>query len=67
MRSRSRPRSRDRASGPKIEIETEIEGTSGEAAIGILMTLSQKRTIDSARGSFLGKELPTGLRLADGN
>ena len=36
------------------------------AAIGILMALSPKRENDSARGSFLGKELPTGLRLADG-
>ena len=38
----------------------------GEAAVGILMTLHPNRAIDSARGSFLGKELPTGLRLADG-
>ena len=37
------------------------------AAIGILMALSPKRENDSARGSFLGKELPTGLRLAGGN
>ena len=27
----------------------------------------QNRAIDSARGSFLGKELPTGLRLAEGS
>ena len=40
---------------------------SGFAAIGILKTLSQNRAIDSARGSFLGKELPTGLRLAEGS
>ena len=39
----------------------------GFAAVGILITLSPKRTNDSAVGSFLGKELPTGLRLADGN
>ena len=37
------------------------------AAIGILMALSPKRENDSARGSFLRKELPTGLRLAGGN
>ena len=38
----------------------------GFAAVGILMTLAIKRAIDSAEGSFLGKELPTGLRIADG-
>ena len=31
------------------------------------MTLTTKRASASARGSFLGKELPTGLRLAGGN
>ena len=40
---------------------------SSIAAIGILKTLSPNRAIDSARGSFLGKELPTGLRLAEGS
>ena len=40
---------------------------SGFAAAGILMTVTQKRRDDSARGSFLGKELPTGVRIADGN
>jgi hypothetical protein len=35
---------------------------SGCAAVGILMTLSQKREIDSAAGSLLRRELPTGLR-----
>ena len=39
--------------------------TSGFAAVGILMTLSPKRASASTQGSFLGKELPTGLRLAD--
>ena len=39
----------------------------GSAAGGILMTLHLKRAIDSTVGSFLGKELPPGLRLADGN
>ena len=39
---------------------------SGFAAAGILMTVTQKRRDDSARGSFLGKELPTGVRLAEG-
>ena len=34
----------------------------GFAAVGILMTLSQKREIDSAAGSLLRRELPTGLR-----
>ena len=38
----------------------------GSAAIGVLKTLTPKRAIASTRGSFLGKELPTGLRLADG-
>ena len=31
------------------------------------MTLSQKREIDSAAGSLLRRELPTGLRDGDGN
>ena len=39
---------------------------SGEAAVGILKTLYKNRAIASAVGSFLGKELPTGLRLANG-
>jgi len=47
--------------------EIEIEEVSGFAAIGFLTTLHMKREIDSTRGSFLGKELPTGLRLADGS
>ena len=38
----------------------------GEAAVGILKTLHKNLAIASAAGSFLGKELPTGLRLADG-
>ena len=40
---------------------------SGSAAVGFLTTLTLKRENDSARGSFLGKELPTGLRLAEGS
>ena len=39
---------------------------SGCAAVGILMTLSPKRTIDSAVGSLPRRELPTGLRDGDG-
>jgi hypothetical protein len=31
------------------------------------MTLSQQRVNDTAVGPFLGKGLPTGLGLADGN
>ena len=38
----------------------------GSAAVGNLMTLHKKRAIDTAGGSFLGKELPTGLRDGDG-
>ena len=39
----------------------------GSAAIGILMTLSPKRENDSAAGSLLRRELPTGLRDGDGS
>ena len=46
----------------KIEIEVEIESTSGFAAIGILKTLHLKRAIDSARGSLPRRELPTAER-----
>ena len=49
------------------ETEFEIEGTGGEAANGILMTLYKSRAIDYERGPFLGKGLPTGLGLAVGN
>ena len=38
----------------------------GFAAVGILMTLSQKRAIDSAGGSLPRRELSTGLRDGDG-
>ena len=38
----------------------------GSAANGILMTLPQKRENDSAVGSLLRRELPTGLRDGDG-
>ena len=40
---------------------------SSFAAVGFLTTLHHKHAIDSAQGSFLGKELPTGLRLAEGS
>ena len=39
---------------------------SGSAAFGILTTLPSKRENDTAKGPFLGKGLPTGLGLADG-
>ena len=39
----------------------------GFVADGILMTLTPKQTIASAGGPFLGKGLPNGLGLADGN
>lgn len=34
---------------------------SGEAAIGILLTLPPNRENDTVEGPFLGKGLPTGL------
>ena len=51
----------DDSDGTKEELRSR-----GYATVGILMTLTPKRASASARGSFLGKELPTGLRLADG-
>jgi hypothetical protein len=45
-----------------MEVETEIEDISGEAAIGILTTLHPKRAIYSAGGSLPRRELPTAER-----
>ena len=44
----------------EIEVEAEIEGIRGFAAVGVPMTLHPKRANDTAVGPFLGKGLPPG-------
>ena len=44
-----------------------VQAESGFAAVGFLMTLHRKRAIDCTAGSFLRKELPTGVRNGDGH
>ena len=51
---------------PKVTQTVLHQHPSRPAAIGFLKTLHPKRANDTTRGPFLGKGLPTGLRLADG-
>jgi hypothetical protein len=50
-----------------MEIEVKTQGNRGPAAVGILMNLNPKRENDTATGSLLRRELPTGLRDGDGS